>query len=374
MAVSLKTRCIVWAKAAGRCQFPGCNNVLIGDLQAGNDTLNAGYVAHIVAEKPGGPRGHPVRSPELADDPKNLMLMCDPHHRLIDRDEVADYPEARLLQIKHDCEVRVELATSISPDQASHVVRYAARIGHNEGAVGFTKCREAMLPDFYPANHTPVDFSMTGVDMADNEPGYFQAQAQNLERQFNAKLRGEVERQAVNHISVFALAPIPLLMELGRLISDITPAEIHQPHREPSGWKWANSGNRLDFEITKPDNLKGPVALKLGVSSHISDERISAVLGEEVSIWSLSVTQPHNDCMRYREDLEVFRSNARGILAAIKHSHGEKEVINVFPALPVSAAIEFGRIWMPKADLPIRIYDQSRVDDGFIYRLSLGER
>ena len=374
MAVSLKTRCIVWAKAAGRCQFPGCNKVLIGDLQAGNDTLNAGYVAHIVAEKPGGPRGHPVRSPELADDPKNLMLMCDPHHRLIDRDEVADYPEARLLQIKHDCEVRVELATSISPDQASHVVRYAARIGHNEGAVGFTKCREAMLPDFYPANHTPVDFSMTGVDMADNEPGYFQAQAQNLERQFNAKLRGEVERQAVNHISVFALAPIPLLMELGRLISDITPAEIHQPHREPSGWKWANSGNRLDFEITKPDNLKGPVALKLGVSSHISDERISAVLGEEVSIWSLSVTQPHNDCMRYREDLEVFRSNARGILAAIKHSHGEKEVINVFPALPVSAAIEFGRIWMPKADLPIRIYDQSRVDDGFIYRLSLGER
>lgn len=55
MAVSLKTRCIVWAKAAGRCQFPGCNKVLIGDLQAGNDTLNAGYVAHIVAEKPGVP-------------------------------------------------------------------------------------------------------------------------------------------------------------------------------------------------------------------------------------------------------------------------------------------------------------------------------
>ena len=373
MAVSLKTRCIVWAKAAGRCQFPGCNKVLIGDLQAGNDTLNAGYVAHIVAEKPGGPRGHPVRSPELADDPKNLMLMCDPHHRLIDRDELDNYPEMRLLQIKHECETRVELATSLSPDKASHVVRYAATIGQNEGAVGFTKCREVMLPDFYPANRTPIDFSMSGLDMADNEPGYFKAQARNLERQFNARLRGEVERQTVNHISVFALAPIPLLMELGRLISDITPAEIHQPHREPSGWKWANSGDRLAFEITKPANLKGPVALKLGVSSHISDERIRAVLGDEVSIWSLSVTQPHNDCMRYREDLEVFRSQARSMLAAIKQAHGENETINVVPALPVSAAIEFGRIWMPKADLPIRIYDQSRADGGFIYSLSLGE-
>ena len=91
MAVSYKTRCIVWAKAAGRCQFPGCNDILIGDLRAGNDTLNAAYIAHIVAEKPGGPRGDLIRSPLLADDPANLLLLCDVHHRLIDHEELANY-------------------------------------------------------------------------------------------------------------------------------------------------------------------------------------------------------------------------------------------------------------------------------------------
>lgn len=373
MAVSLKTRCIVWARAAGRCQFPGCNDILIGDLRAGNDTLNAAYIAHIVAETAGGPRGDIVRSPLHADNPDNLLLLCDAHHRLIDRDELANYPEDRLLQIKRECETRIELATNVSPDRASSIVRYTATVGQNEGIVAFKKCREAMLPDYYPANRTPIDFSMSGLNMADSEPDYFELHARNLKRQFDSKLRGEIENQTISHISVFALAPIPLLMELGRLLSDITPTEVNQLHREPAGWKWAESGPRLTFNTTSPRTTAGPVGLKLEVSSNISDERIKTILGDDASIWSLYADKPHNDCMRYREDLQVFRTNARKVLADIKTTHGEGSVINVFPAVPVSVAVEFGRIWMPKADLPLRIYDQSRVDNGFAHRLSMGE-
>ena len=54
MAISPKTRCIVWAKAAGRCQFPGCNEILIGDLQAGNDTLNEAMLHTLLRENQGG--------------------------------------------------------------------------------------------------------------------------------------------------------------------------------------------------------------------------------------------------------------------------------------------------------------------------------
>lgn len=372
MAVTIKTRCIVWAKSAGRCQFPGCNDLLIGDLRAGNENLNKAYIAHIVASSANGPRGDKVRSPLLADDPDNLLLLCDAHHSLIDRDELDKYPEERLIQIKRECEKRIELATGVSPDLASFVVRYAATVGQNEGAVGFTKCREAMLPNFYPASRTPIDFSLSGLDLADSEPGYFELQAQNLKRQFDAKLRGEVEKQEINHISVFALAPIPLLMELGRLLSDITPTEVHQLHREPAGWRWAESGPELEFDTTAPDNKHDSIALKLELSSNISDERVRSTLGDDVSIWSLNVRNPHNDCMRYRDDLQAFRTNARKVLADIKDAHGEKTAINVFPAVPVSVAVEFGRIWMPKVDLPLHIFDQSRTDDGFVHRLSIG--
>ena len=40
-------------------------------------------------------------------------------------------------------------------------------------------------------------------------------------------------------------------------------------------------------------------------------------------------------------------------------------MINLFPALPVSAAVEVGRVWMPKADLPLIVYDQNRRVNGF---------
>jgi hypothetical protein len=43
------------------------------------------------------------------------------------------------------------------------------------------------------------------------------------------------------------------------------------------------------------------------------------------------------------------------------------------PLLPVSAAVEVGRVWMPKADLPLVVYDQNRAVNGFRQALSIGD-
>jgi hypothetical protein len=50
--------------------------------------FNQAYIAHIVADKPGGSRGDIVLSPLLDTDIKNFMLLCDSHHRLIDKEDV----------------------------------------------------------------------------------------------------------------------------------------------------------------------------------------------------------------------------------------------------------------------------------------------
>ena len=57
---------------------------------------------------------------------------------------------------------------------------------------------------------------------------------------------------------------------------------------------------------------------------------------------------------------------------AIKALHGEPEQVHLFPALPVSAAIETGRAWMSKADLPLVVYDQNRRAGGFEKALTIG--
>ncbi|WP_376786667.1 MULTISPECIES: SAVED domain-containing protein [Sphingobacterium] len=46
-------------------------------------------------------------------------------------------------------------------------------------------------------------------------------------------------------------------------------------------------------------------------------------------------------------------------------------VLHLFPAMPVALAVEFGRVWMPKADMTVKIYDQNSNLGGFIEALGL---
>jgi len=171
---------------------------------------------------------------------------------------------------------------------------------------------------------------------------------------------------------VFALAPQPLLIELGRLLCDILPADVYQRHREPTGWRWPIDGAPIRYRVRKPEKASGPVALVLALSATVIDERITSVLGEDAAIWSITAEQPHNDIMRCRADLGEFRRLVRVLLNDIKAAHGEHTVIHIFPVLPVSAAVELGRVWMPKADLPLVIYDQNRTLRGFVRTIQIG--
>ncbi|WP_275540477.1 SAVED domain-containing protein [Rhizobium tubonense] len=173
-----------------------------------------------------------------------------------------------------------------------------------------------------------------------------------------------------NYLSMMG-APQPLLIELGRQLCDILPAEVHQRHREPATWKWQNDSAPIEFQVEVPTEVHSTVALILGLSATISKDRIIAVLGNDVSVWSITAISPHNDIMRTAGDLSRFRQELRRLFDKIKSAHGEGAAINVFPALPVSAAVEVGRVWMPKADLPLNVFDQNRRIGGFASALRI---
>ena len=370
--VTARTRAVLWAKAQGRCQYPGCNKSLIGDLASGAEDRNFGFVAHIVAETPGGPRGDPIRSPVLVDDVNNLMLLCHVHHKLIDVDEMDRHPEDRLLEMKRAHERRIETVCAIAEDRASHVLRYAANIGGHESPVAYEQVSLAMLPDRYPADgRRTLDIELRGSARQDHELEFWAFERENLGRQFAAKVRERIEAREIRHLSVFALAPQPLLIELGRLLCDIMPAEVYQLHREPQGWAWPEDGAAIQFRIRDPSRTEGPVALVFALSATVPEERIVEVLGSEAAIWSIGVENPHNDIMKRPVDLAKFRRIVRSVFNRIKAQHGERAVINVFPAMPVSTAVEVGRVWMPKADLPLVIYDQNRIAGGFVRALAI---
>ncbi len=368
-----KVQSALWARAGGRCQYRGCNKDLIGDLISGREDGTFGFVAHIVADSADGPRGDPARSPLLAKSLENLMLMCARHHKLIDVDDVAAHTETVLLGMKAEHESRIGVVTAIDQDRASHVIRFGANIGENEALVSTRAIFVAMPPDHHPASGQTIDLEVLGCAYRDDEPAYWTFQRDNLRRQFEAKVRGRVERQEVRHLSVFGLAPQPLLIELGRLLCDIVPAMVRQRHREPATWAWQSDQPRIAYQVSEPTaGRTGPIALKLGISATLTDERIIRVLGSTAVIWSVTADNPHNDILRHPDDQLAFRRLLRTLLDRIKATQGEGQAIHVFPAMPASLAVELGRVWMPKSDLPLKIYDNNRVA-GFMPTITLGD-
>jgi hypothetical protein len=371
-ALSERSRRVLWARTAGRCQYAGCNKSLIGDLISGAEDKNFGFVAHIVADTPTGPRGDTVRSPLHSDDVANLMLLCHVHHKLIDVDAVAEHPEDRLVEMKAAHETRIEIVTTIEEDRASHVLRYAAGIGSHDAPVRYEDVSAAMLPHRYPAEgRRTIDLELRGLEHRDHEPDFWTIQRNNLARQFATRVTERVQARDVHHLSVFALAPQPLLIELGRLLGDIVPAEVHQLHREPKGWRWAEDADPITFRVRRAEHDGATVALVLALSATVNDDRVIDVLGADAAIWVIEAANAHNDIMRRRGDLGEFRRLLRSLFNEIKARHGESAQIHLFPALPVSAAVEVGRVWMPKADLPLTVYDQSR-GRGFVQTLTIG--
>lgn len=69
----------LWAKSAGQCAFPDCQNDLLDKWEQGV----LGNKAHIVAQSPKGPRGHAKPLGDIHSH-QNLILLCAHHHQLID--------------------------------------------------------------------------------------------------------------------------------------------------------------------------------------------------------------------------------------------------------------------------------------------------
>ena len=362
-------RCMLWGRAAGRCEFAGCNQPVSWHRET-KETVNIAEAAHIIGFSEDGPRGEEEISEELARDMSNLMLLCRTCHKPIDtnRDQ---YSVALLRKMKQDHEERIELVSSIAPEQKSTIVLYGANVGAHSSPLTYEKAARAMFPDWYPAERTPIQLGMVNSSFRDHNPDFWRTEAQQLRSMIDQRVRPRLASGDISHLSLFGFAPQPLLMLFGFLLSDIPTAETYQLHREPPDWKWQEAPDGFDFSVERAKGNDGDAALVLALSATITDQRVHAALGAGICIWRISSPEPRNDFLKSRDQLSAFREAARRTLDQIKASHGERAIIHVFPAVPVSVALDFGRIVMPKADLPLRIYDENKTNGGFAHALDL---
>lgn len=372
-AIPASVQSMLWGRAAARCQFAGCNKpVSISEVTL--EDANMAEKAHIRAFSAGGQRADPMYPPTKLNEIDNLMLLCHGCHHLIDQPGGAErYSVERLRAMKRQHEDRVDLVTGIVPTLRSHVVTYGATVGDHATAPLFANAPAALFPHRIPAARTMVSLGAQGTTHRDRDPEFWHRESAQLRQQFERRVRQPMQDGEISHLSVFPLAPQPLLIQLGVLLGDITEVDVYQRHRATESWMWPDAGDTLRFLAPEPVGRGRMPVLVLSLSAEIVTERITQVLGDDLTIWSVTVPATGNDIVKSRATLQAFKETLQPLFTAMHLRHGITTPIHIFPAMPVSLAVELGRLRMPKADAPWELYDQHAARGGFAHAMTISE-
>ena len=354
------------AASGGRCQFKGCNEKLFIESLT-NEELNHSNIAHIVASSPNGPRGSD-KSHELSNNLENLMLLCREHHKLVD-DYPEKYPSELLISMKKEQEENVSRLLDGMYFPKSEIVILESKIKNKiDVKVNLNSAIEANRKDGY--NH--------GGDYGINIFIESRADYKSEEYWINVKkdLIGNIE-YSINNLysrnpdiilSVFPLAPIPLVILFGFLLNDKKKIIIHQKYRNPDSWNWKENKLTNNFTIQNQTIKDGDnIAIILSLTAKVNVNRILDVF-DASTIYTITAENIGVDSIASAQDLEEFWKTYLNLLDTIVNSKKVNEVA-LFPAIPVSAAFEIGHHYMHKVYPTINIYDEC---DGFFKTISIG--
>ena len=367
-----RTVVALWTKSGGRCEYRGCNELLWQDKISMRE-VNGGLVAHVVADSPDGPRGDAIRSPQIAKALENLMLMCHPHHHLIDHEGLADHPEHVLLEMKREHEMRIAHATSIGPELATHVVVFRTPIGDERLSNDTGAMRRAVIAAGRYPLRDEISLDLTLVPATERRVDFWESSRRELDDFYAQQMQWRLAKSEP-HLSVFALAPIPLLMAFGKLLGDKTPALVFQRFRDPPGWTWPTEAPALTFDVSaeRAPGRATDVILLLSVSDTVQRPDVIHALPSGAPVYELRIAEPRRDCVRNAEDVAAFRAAWQLLLNRVRDWYQEDAPrLHIVPALPNSLAVELGRSVLQKAHSRLSIYDLNHNLGGLQYAFDL---
>ena len=372
-AISVPTRNQVLLDAHGRCMFEGCGADLTKDPvthERGNFTT----LAHNVASSERGTRGVLHLSGDLADDPENILLLCDTHHRLVDTIAKADYPASILSAMRRRfCETATELldGLALAPMPAFCVAWPIHR-------------QRVALPSSKQAGRAlkPIGARLDGKlrMVNDNEQVLRSLEGKVLwEVMANAVLRTADDILQQTHgeryrAALFAMGLMPALIALGAKLGnkcDITPM---LRYRENGLWYWPANEPRGEFyTIEGLDRLadsEDEVSLLLGLTAVPEATRSTA---ESLRMGTVSVVaRAHyvgNGALGHPDDGVSFRQRMQELLHRLSNAHGVRRV-HVLPCASNAACVFFGQAF-DSYHPELVIYDFSTRGDRMVPRLRI---
>lgn len=367
-AIDEKTRMKLWAISGGRCEM--CNKLLYEDSTFGVEG-NFGEMAHIHAVSDNGPRNKRGMTSEEKNNIENLMLLCSEHHHMVDT-KPEEFGDGLLIIKKKNHENRIRRVTDIPEEESCRIVSYFSNIDKYEEYSSDRLFKEALLfSGKLPMQQPAINLNANTYVRYAPSKEEFERKASDLEREFKIWFDDIIKQQ--DSVGLFALAPQPLLFKLGSLINDQYNVLVYQCHRRANKWSWVENDDEIEFKFYKTlNNNDDEIALVIDLSAEVDDERITSVLGDNISVFHLSIETPNRNFVTNENIQSAFVECFRKAMEKLKNLKKSKGVIHVFPVMPNSLAIKAGMDYMPKADLPLIIYEQSKATEGFFEALTIG--
>lgn len=380
-AISLKTAQRVWADAGGRCMFTGCAEDL-SNIPLYSQPARVGYLAHIVASDPQGPRGCQQRSHQLSDNPDNIMLMCDAHHRLIDSFASDDYDEPTLVEMRqtHRDMVRGYLESMQFPRAKAmtlhaNLANVPTCFYESEFIEAILATDRAMLPG--------VAHYVRRTSQRDdrNSPGFwpnYLREHENQIRELVTKFNSPSECDT-NELAVFPLHHNATMVLAGRLMGEARAIHVFQYQRDRRVWTWGKNA------IPKPTgtfNVEGlsndrtdEVLVTLELTASMDEQAMPIELAPKVADGQMPwirvrTPSPSFDCIAHPKDLDQFTRAARLVINHVQDVIRVRKV-NLIAISPASTVFRFGQMLQAGHHPLYTIYDRASREDKFVPAFSI---
>lgn len=347
---SVATKRKVLLDSHGRCMFEGCGQDLgIDDLTGTKG--NFSYLAHNIASSEQGARGVVELSDKLSDEPNNILLLCDKHHRLIDKVAAADYPAHRLSEMRRNFSTVVnKLLEGLGYQPVPvYVVLWPV---HRQVISAPTDVQIAQsLATIRCRMHSQLS------DMSDNEAILRETDPGLANKILTHSITLTAERiLSQGHISryragLFAFGLMPSLIALGALLGNKNNITPMLRYRETGQWAWpldepmgkfynvfglenlSNAENEVVLTVAltaEPDNLKN------------ARQKVSEATGAKlISVVSLPECTG-NGALGHPEDGYSFTNSMQKLMHSLRDKHGVKR-IHLFPCASNAACVFFGQ-------------------------------
>jgi hypothetical protein len=348
--ISSKTKQKVMHASHGRCMFTGCGQNLGFDELTGTEG-NFSYLAHNIASSELAARGVPVLSEALSNDPENILLLCDKHHRLVDKVAAVDYPAHRLSEMRRTfCSTADKLLEALGYDAIPcFSVLWPV---HRQTISAPTKLQiaQSLAPIQCRIDSQLNDISDNEVILRDVDSEFSNSIIIRNIKSTASKILGQTHASRYT-AGLFAFGLMPPLIALGALLGNkisITPMLMY---RDSGQWLWPLENPVGEFyDILGLDDLSDneeEISLSLVLTAEperLIQKRVELTNEKKVGQVVVKALPEYlgNGALGHPEDGYNFTSAMQKLLHQLSDNFGVKR-IHLLPCASNAACVFFGQ-------------------------------